>query len=400
MPDKAFIVGAAKRKITPTAAMGPVYRAGYKMGEAEKITGVVDPIFVRCLSIGNESGRVLFFSFDLIGLFQDFRRALAEALSEQGIETSGLIVAATHMHSGPDTMGLWGPSIDVSGCNVEYEKFLIESAVQAAIEAAGSARPSRALISFEEKNLGISNFREPDKLNLSLWQIRFESDEGPVGSLISYPAQPELAPRDDDRISAGYPGAACRLLDESDGGMSLFLLGACGGMEPHGCEKGYDEAHAYGQRMAKELLDMAGRAAPVSGKELSVESVDVRLPVDNPGFQMVMEAGMIRTSHRPPEAVSTVSRIRIGDISIFTTPGESFPGIVEGIDSGADEKGRALFVDQVNDSLGYLIPADKFRHEPVEWAEGRHFIGHEFESLGPAAGDAVRKGLIELASRK
>jgi hypothetical protein len=395
MAEFPFKVGAAKRKISPTDDMGPVYRAGYKMGEAEEIKGIADDIFLRCLVIEKDSTRIAFLSFDLIGLFRDFAEEIAAGLAPKGISMENLLVAATHMHSGPDTMGLWGPALDKSGYNENYGKFLLEAATEAVTEAIASARPARVLFSFAETNLGVSNFRKPDELNLALWQIRFEAEDGLVGSLFSYPAQPELAPRDDDRISAGYPGAACRKLDEKQGGTALFLLGACGGMEPEGCEKGYDEAHAYGQRIAEEILKIAPTATIVSDASLSTDAEQVRLPVENPGFQMMMEAGVIRTSQRPPDAVSVISKVQIGGITIFALPGESFPGIVRDIGT----KGETLFIDQVNDSLGYFIPPAQFRSEPVEWAKGHHFTGHELESLGRGAGDAIRTALLKLSSK-
>ena len=396
MSEPQFKVGAVRKKISPTDSMGPVYRAGYKMGDAEEIKGIVDDIFLRCLVIEKDGACILFLSFDLIGLFRDFAIEIAERLAPHGIGMENLIVAATHMHSGPDTMGLWGPALDKSGYNEKYGEFLLETAAEAADEAISSAQPAHALFSFAETNLGVSNFREPDELNLALWQIRFEGDNGCIGSLISYPAQPELAPRNDNRISAGYPGKACRILDEAQGGASLFLLGSCGGMEPEGCEKGYDEAHAYGKKMAEKLLRIAPMANTISDAALSVETEQVRLPVENPGFQMMMEAGIIRTSQRPPDAITAISKIRIGSITILALPGESFPGIVRDI----GKKGETLFIDQVNDSLGYFIPPEQFRPEPVEWAEGHHFTGHELESLGRGAGEAIRKGLLKLASKR
>ena len=72
MPERPFRVGAAKRKITPPPELGPVYRAGYKMMEAERLTGAVDDIFLRCMAVESETGRVVFLSLDLIGLFRDF----------------------------------------------------------------------------------------------------------------------------------------------------------------------------------------------------------------------------------------------------------------------------------------------------------------------------------------
>ncbi len=84
-----------------------------------------DNIFLRRLYIENDSARVLFISFDLIGLFRDFANGLAARLAPREILASNLIVAATHMHYGPDTTGLWGPSLGESGYNEKYGEFLL-----------------------------------------------------------------------------------------------------------------------------------------------------------------------------------------------------------------------------------------------------------------------------------
>jgi hypothetical protein len=387
-----FRVGTAKAKITPSADLGPVFRAGYKMGEAERLRGVVDDIFVRCLTVERAEARIVFLSLDLVGLFRDFTLDLASCLAPHGIRAEQLLVGATHTHSGPDTMGPWGPSIEISGYNERYSQFLLQISAEAVSKALASAKPAHACFVFDEVNLGVGNHRQPDDLNLDLWRLIFKNGSEVVGSLFSYPAQPELTPRHDDRISAGYPGEACNTLDRESGGTSLFLLGVCGGMEPEGCEKGYDEAHRYGRKLAEALMKLSAHARGVPGDELSIRMREIDLPVENPGFQMMMETGMIRTSQRPPTGRTAISKITLGDLIIMTVPGESFPGIVAGI----GQKGKTLFINQVNDSLGYFIPPDQFDPEPQGWEEGKHFTGHELESLGRSAGAILRRELISL----
>jgi hypothetical protein len=393
MPERPFRVGAARRRITPPSEVGPVYRAGYKMMEAERLTGTVDEIFLRCMTVETKASRVIFLSLDLIGLFRDFTDALASRLAPQGIEPNSLIVATTHSHAAPDTMGAWGPSFGVSGYNQEYAEFLLTAAVDGVTEALESAAPAKPYLCVEETNLGVSNYREPDELNLVLWCLSFRGADGVIGSLISYSAQPELVPRNDDRISGDYPGEACRILDRELGGTTLFLLGPCGGMEPEGCEEGYETAHAYGRKLAEAVVDLVPKVGPVRGDTIAVRVREVELPVENDGFKLMMEHGIFETARRPPTARTTLSRIEIGEVAVFALPGESFPGIV----AGAGPKDRILFVNQVNDSLGYFISPEHFRSEPVEWAEGHHFTGHELESLGQRAGEIIRKELISLA---
>lgn len=396
MPERPFRVGAARKNITPTSELGPVYRAGYKMMEAEQLAGAVDDIFLRCLTVETDAARAIFLSLDLVGLFRDFTDALAARLAPQGIGPESLIVATTHSHAAPDTMGAWGPSFGVSGCNEQYTEFLLGAAADTVSEARASARPARPYLCVDETNLGVSSYREPDELNLTLWCLSFRDEGGVVGSLISYSAQPELAPRDDDRVSADYPGEACRILDREMGGTTLFLLGACGGMEPEGCEGGYETAHAYGRRLAGAVLEMLPAGQPIGGDTLAVRVREVVLPVENEGFWLMMEHGVFDTARRPPVARTTLSRIDLGEVVLFALPGESFPGIV----AGSGPLDRVLFINQANDSLGYFIPPEQFRDEPVQWTEDHHFIGHELESLGKRAGEILREELIGLAQEE
>ncbi|GAB4335916.1 MAG: neutral/alkaline non-lysosomal ceramidase N-terminal domain-containing protein [Candidatus Abyssubacteria bacterium] len=389
----SFKVGTAKSTITPAAEMGPVYRAGYKMGEAERLANVVDNLFLRCLTIEKGATRVIFLSLDLIGLFRDFTDALAERLAAHGVPRESLLVATTHTHSGPDTMGLWGPSLGQSGYNERYGEFLLKESERAIVHALHSAVSAEPFFAYEERNLGVANYREPYDMSLGLWSLSFRSADETIGTLVSYTAQPELTPRHDDSISGDYPGETCRVLEERLGTPVLFLLGACGGMEPEGCEKGYAEAHTYGKKLAEALANLHLKARPVEGETLSISATEVKLPVENPGFAMMMEAGVIRRSHEPPNVRTTISKVQIGEITLFALPGETFPGIIKGI----GPQGRTLFINQVNDSLGYLIPPEQFRSEPTEWAEGHHFTGHELESLGQEAGAIIRQELIRLA---
>jgi hypothetical protein len=387
-----FRVGTAKAKITPSSDMGPVYRAGYKMGEAEQLREVIDDLYIRCLTIEKNNVRVIFLSLDLVGLFRDFTLDLAKKLSPK-VKVEELLVATTHTHSGPDTMGLWGPSLEVSGFNERYGEYLLQVSAESVRKALNSAVPADGYSAFKEVNLGIGNYRQADDLNLDLWCLLFKSGNEVVGSFVSYPAQPELTPRHDDLISAGYPGEACKILEKELGGTSLFLLGVCGGMEPAGCEKGYDEAHQYGQRLAEAVSKLSANAKPIRGDSLSINMHEIELPIENPGFQMMMEAGMIRTSQRPPTGTTSISKVSLGDVTILTIPGEAFPGIVSGI----GERGKTLFLSQVNDSLGYFIPPDQFNPEPKGWEEGQHFTGHELESLGRSSGEILRRELTKLA---
>ena len=63
-----------------------------------------------------------------IGLMYDDVNKIRRRASEiVGVNVDRIIVACTHNHEGPDTIGLWGPDELMSGVDEDYMTFLTES---------------------------------------------------------------------------------------------------------------------------------------------------------------------------------------------------------------------------------------------------------------------------------
>lgn len=99
--------GAAKRIITPALGRGTVYLAGFDANQ--RATGMHDDLYARALAL----------------------------------RVASKVVACTHTHSGPDTLGLWGPSRFDSGANPQYQDWLRAQIVEAALEAVADLRPAQ-----------------------------------------------------------------------------------------------------------------------------------------------------------------------------------------------------------------------------------------------------------------
>ena len=126
----AFRAGAAYRVITPDVgpASSAVYIAGF--GQNRVATAVHDQLFVRCLAMSTGQKPVVLCGVDLIGLFLDDVEKIREGARKQVGRDLDVIVAATHGHEGPDTMGLWGPSNFKSGVDPEYMKTIEAKVVE------------------------------------------------------------------------------------------------------------------------------------------------------------------------------------------------------------------------------------------------------------------------------
>ena len=103
----ALRAGAAKTSITPDVHAGKIYMAGF--GSNRVATGVHDNLYARCLSIGAGGKTLVVCAVDLIGLFHQDVLKVRSKVKAQLPGVTQVIVASTHDHEGPDTMGLWGP---------------------------------------------------------------------------------------------------------------------------------------------------------------------------------------------------------------------------------------------------------------------------------------------------
>src|SRR5215472_1636598 len=110
--------GAAKTVVTPDVHRKKIYMAGF--GHNRIATGVHDDLYVRCLALQAGGQILVVCSVDVIGLFYDDVLKIREQVKVQAPEVSHLIVAATHVHEGPDTLGLWGPDPLHSGIDENY----------------------------------------------------------------------------------------------------------------------------------------------------------------------------------------------------------------------------------------------------------------------------------------
>src|SRR5689334_2244947 len=72
--------------------------------------------------------------FDLIGLVRPDVEDMRAALAGRGVRAE-LVVACTHTHSGPDTIGLGGPGPTVRGVGAAYMAALKQTIVAVAEEA-------------------------------------------------------------------------------------------------------------------------------------------------------------------------------------------------------------------------------------------------------------------------
>src|ERR1044071_7067022 len=112
MTNSSFLAGSASRVITPTPGEQPIFLAGFQ--HDRRALAVHSELYARALALRLDDLAFVLVVCDLIGLGRPDVDDIRAALAARDIQAE-LVVACTHTHSGPDTIGLWGPEPTTSG---------------------------------------------------------------------------------------------------------------------------------------------------------------------------------------------------------------------------------------------------------------------------------------------
>jgi len=307
--------GAAKAVITPDVKAGKVYMAGF--GNNRLATGVHDDLHVRCLALAANENTVAMCSVDLIGLFYDDVVRIREKVRTRAPETTHVIVAATHDHEGPDTMGLWGPTPLVSGIDERYLEWVDERIAATAAEAVRSLEPAHLTLGRDDHPLLAQlqdDSRPPYVKDPFLFTMHLVSALGkPIATLINWSDHPETLGGKNTEITSDYPHWLCRVVEEKLGGTAVFFDGSIGGListlgnqlalqDPETGKIAQDDTWKKAELFGEVLGELAARAAR-TGEQVEVDSLVVRkavffAPLENDRFRVGGATGIY--SNRKP----------------------------------------------------------------------------------------------------
>jgi hypothetical protein len=425
-----FSAGAAKRRITPELKPGAsVWMAGFSNGRAA--TGVHDDLWTRCLAMSAGGRPLAICGVDAIGLFFEDVQKIRDGARAKLKRDIDVIVISTHVHEGPDTMGLWGPQMGVSGIDEAYNRFVVERTVEAVEEAVSGMRPATVRAAgvtpadvgrfFDDDRP--PNLNDPEILVLSIDDLSRRR----IATLVNWASHPEALGSKNTLLTADWPWALVRDAEKGAGGVAVFVNGAIGGIQsPLGAKiddprtgqpapaNTFRFAEIVGEYVARHVLDASGkgRALPISGIEYREEIVEI--PVSNQGYLMASQAGVFK--ERKPMGATKSTLAPVGYLKLVgggkpvleaaLIPGELYPELsVGGIvrDAGADfpdapeEKAikrmmtapvKMLF-GLANDEIGYIIPKVQWDEKPpYTFGAQKRWYG-EVNSVGPDAAPII-----------
>lgn len=368
-------VGVAVADITPD---WPVPLAGYSARLGRKSTGVHDPVRAKCLVI--ESGGVKFawVTTDLIGISRDIREKVhARVVEKTGIEDDAFLVSASHTHAGPGGFSknlFW--QIAVGPFDRKLYRQMIERLAQLVLDADADLAPARlGWGAVDAPHLSHNRRKDGGPTDPQLGVVKVTDREGRVRAVLAnFTAHPTILGAECMEISADFPGAFQRILEERLGGGAVVLFA-------NGAE-GDQTISAPGGRDDWERIEQAGAALADLVEKLLPE-IETRDVLDiRSEIRTVKLPFHVKSIFAPRDTTLMVADL--GGLALAAMPGEACVEI--GLDLKRDlvaaGASQAMIVGLANDHLGYFVT-------PEGWKEG----GYEKDMCfyGPSIGEYLNQ---------
>src|SRR5688572_6105869 len=171
LPAETLRVGFGEVDVTPDLnGPQPVWIAGY--GHGRRAEAVHDPIMARCVVLDDGQRRMAFACVDVVGLqYPTVQRIRAKVNGFHYV-----MVASTHNHEGPDTIGIWGRTPFESGVDFRYLGTLVDKVAGMIQRTAEDLQPARAFYGTAEDESLLGDSRQPIAKDGVLRLIRFQHE--------------------------------------------------------------------------------------------------------------------------------------------------------------------------------------------------------------------------------
>lgn len=428
-----------------------VWMAGFH--NRKPAQGIHDPLWARCMVIDDGKTRVALVALDLIGLEHNEVVKIRERIAASAGITYA-IITSTHVHEGPDTIGLWGENYFFGGTNPEYMEQVRSRTAQVVEQAAAGLRP--AVLRFATDSAGampmLADTRPPlvyDK-NLHIVQALDAEADTTLGTLLCWGNHPETLWSGNLLISSDFPHYWREYVEKGIykddslfakglGGTAIFFTGAIGGLmtthpdipitDPVSGEtftKGsFEKADAQGKQLALltfRVLDSAARREEnmLRNGGITLRAKTTEIPLANLFYKLAVALGVIDRGYSGWNRMRTeVAYLQIGEaISFLCVPGEIYPEIIDGgieSPSGQDfeiapretpplrslmQGKQRIVLGLANDEIGYIIPKSQWDTKPPFTYDYREAPYGEINSTGPETAPLIHRALVEVITKQ
>ena len=353
-----------------------IFLAGF--GNNRLATGKHDDLWARAIVLEYETTKIAIVSIDVIGYYSKanyYGVGEIKKLVDPKLGVTEILVASTHDHEAPDTIGAWGPNVLSDGKYPKYLRFIDRQIAKAINKAAastvrtvmklGSTDPlvSPSIAGMQTRTRG----RPPDFFDQELRVMQFFDGSGTtldrvIATIINWNTHPESMESGNTLITSDFPHAVREAVEKKYGGTAIYISGDIGAVEIIGDsnnkaddrilfdgkeyplkpsskrpEYTFERTEAIGRDVAKAVFDALGRSEWSGVSGIDLKKATLRAPMDNAGYLFLASKGVLDTMPMPregerPDLETTVYAITIGDAQIITTPGELFPEVFYGVE--------------------------------------------------------------------
>ena len=367
-PNDRLYAGASVAVLTPNAQNHPetIYLGG--IFPSRKATGVHDDLLASVLMLAQGDEQVVMVSLDFLGFILSRIREIQQRLADFGFKKEHVLIASTHTHEAPDTLGVFGPNVLQSGVSRTYMKFVQNAIFEAVMEAREQLEPVTMRAATAPVDFPVSNrptlmhdSRIPDITVPWLSAASFEDEQGAtVATLVNWHSHPEVMIQS-TQVSADFPQWVRYRMQDLLGGTSVYISGAVGGLAspyevdvPARGENGdpildgtgnpvylregtWDKTRSLGYVIADLAIEALEAANTLTDPTLSVTVKPLALPVENLVMMLAYLIGLVefdeedRITDRPDFcgffgcSNDRIGLVRLGPITLVTAPGETFP---------------------------------------------------------------------------
>ena len=386
-----ILVGFAKGNITPHTKQ---YLAGFYPTRTSD--GIHDELWVKSLTISDYKGNeITIVTTDLIGLLSSDIKDIKSRIKKEGcLKEESIIIASSHTHSAPDTVGLWGEGILLlsltSGRDENYLEMIKNVIVDCVLASHYKMHPVTTVFSeveIDELMIGRINNIPHNKLS----SFQFILPEGRI-TLVNFGLHPTALYN--RKISADFVYYFNNFLETLTGGEVIFVNGALGGVNP--LSDGFEGAKNTGEQLALYVylsLRMGSKHIiekefiPYSKRIIHKQKI-IEIPLENNNFIFAAKLGMIPDLRNKNGNVEIeLNYINICGAEILTVPGEMFPSLWERIKIRFEGRPVMLF-GLANGMYGYILSEKDF-------LSGDHPY-HTSVSVGPKIGEMIERAFEEM----
>ena len=383
-PGAALSAGAAKVDITPPVGT-PL--AGYAKRRGKPSTGIRDPLYVRALALSDGEDTLLLISADLLVFTQPLAERILRRISEENsIPRQGILLAATHTHSGAGSIATGFLHEQVFGrYRKDIEEGIISRILWSARQALENRKPVRWSKASDERLLEgfVENRALPGGLSDPSISVLIFSEEpgGVVAAVVNAAAHPTLLDSRDMRFSADFPGELCRKMEEHyPGAVCLFFNGAAGDERPRDAigATAEERVQRFGGLLAEAATALASRVLPESKGDLAVWGGWFGLPEPRIRLGPIPLHPEIGRMMRPTSVFLNVAALE-GTL-LVPLPAELTAELGIALKRKLAEKGRAaLLMGYSNGYLGYAVTAQQYAGGSYE--AGMTWYGADFGQI-------------------